>query len=86
MKTQYEYLTFVQKPSGGKTLVFSCRNTHHDTELGIVKWYSNWRQYCYYPTVQAVYSKGCLGDIQDFIRQLESLRKAERETGSERIP
>ena len=69
MKTEYDYLRFVEKPrpTGRKTGIYSCRNRKSDTELGIVRWHGPWRRYCYFPTVQAVYSGGCLEDIADFI-------------------
>jgi len=71
MKTDYEYLRFVQKASKPKTSVWSCMNKHHEQELGEIKWYGPWRQYCYFPIIQAVYSKGCLDDISDFISTLK---------------
>ena len=71
MKTDFEYIRFVnQTPEGRKTSIWSCKNIHHGDELGIIKWYGGWRTYCYYPTVQAVYSQGCLRDIAEFINLL----------------
>ena len=72
MKTKYEYLIFekaAQQPP--KTSIWECKNAKSETVLGIVKWYGAWRQYCYFPTVQAVYSAGCLKDIVDFIGQID---------------
>jgi len=72
MQTKYEYLVFEkagQQPP--KTSVWECKNTKSGTVLGIVKWHSAWRQYCYFPTVQTVYSARCLKDITDFIGQLK---------------
>ena len=70
MKTKFEYIYFELIEEKPKTKVFSCRNNRSNTELGIVKWYPAWRRYCYFPTVQAVYSVGCLDDIKNFIEQL----------------
>ena len=70
MRTQYEYIYFEIKEEKPKTKVWSCKNNKSRYELGIVKWYSAWRRYCYFPTVQAVYSKGCLDDISTFIDTL----------------
>ena len=69
IKTNYKYLHFVKTEDKPKTSVWSCK-TRDDTELGIVKWFSSWRQYCYFPICQAVYSAGCLDDISSFMRQL----------------
>ena len=63
----YEYVHFEKTEDKPKTSVWSCQNKKSNDELGIVKWYAAWRGYCYFPTVQAVYSAGCLADIQDFI-------------------
>ena len=74
MKTDYEYLEFVQNPSKGKTSVWQCNNKRSGTTLGTINWYGPWRAYCYFPTIQAVYSKGCLNDISNFIKQLMDAR------------
>jgi hypothetical protein len=70
MKTEYRYIRFVKIGDKPKTSVWSCRNIRSNAELGQVRWYPAWRQYCYFPTAQAVYSVGCLMDINDFISSL----------------
>jgi len=70
LKTQYQFINFVKIPSTGITSKWSCANNRSGDELGEIKWYGAWRQYCYFPTVCAVYSRGCLQDINDFIGQL----------------
>lgn len=74
MKAEYQYIHFVKIEDKRKTSVWSCRNTKSDFELGIIKWHPGWRQYCYFPAGPAVYSAGCLADIQDFIGQLKSTK------------
>lgn len=71
MKTEYQYIHFVKIADKPKTSIWSCKNSHHGNELGRIQWYGPWRQYVYSPTVQAVYSIGCLVDIADFIQQLK---------------
>ena len=73
--SKYEYVHFVHVEDKTKTSVWSCRTNREKSELGLVKWYSAWRAYCYFPTVQAVYSSGCLSDIRDFIGTLMAERK-----------
>lgn len=72
IRTDYEYLRFVEKlrPAKQKTGIYSCRTRKNDVELGIVRWHGPWRQYCYFPSVQATYSAGCLRDVADFISRL----------------
>ena len=74
METRYEYVGFEHVEDKTKTSVWSCKNNNSADELGLVKWYSAWRRYCYFPTIQAVYSKGCVVDIVDFIDQLMNAR------------
>ena len=77
MKTEYEYIEFSPLVATGKTSKWLCRNRNDGDSgaLGEVKWYGAWRQYCYFPTVQAVYSSGCLNDIMDFLKQLNTKNK-----------
>jgi hypothetical protein len=78
IKTHYQFLHFQRMVDKPMTLQFHCF-THSSDELGIVKWYSPWRQYCYFPLEQAVYSAGCLTDISDFCRQLDAIQKSDRQ-------
>ena len=75
MKTEYKYIHFVKIQDKSKTSVWSCQNNQGYAELGKVKWYSAWRQYCYFPKVQAVYSAGCFADIIDFVNQLNKEKR-----------
>ena len=74
LMTRFEYIHLVKIEDKPKTSVWSCRNNKSGDELGVIKWYPAWRQYCYFPTVQAVYSTGCLKDIEEFVEQLEAER------------
>ena len=71
MKTRYQFINFVLVEQKPKTGVYSCRNNRSEAELGEIRWHGPWRQYCYFPTVQAVYSAGCLADIQEFMAALK---------------
>ncbi len=85
MKTKYEHIHFdfapenFRKAPGGdvrklKTLIYWCVSNRGNDYLGTVKWFGRWRQYCFFPAEEAVFSVGCMNDIIDFIKQLESLR------------
>jgi len=75
MNIRYEYIHFVKIEDKGKTSVWECRNNRTDHILGHVRWHGPWRQYCYFPLCQAIYSSGCLADIQNFIKAADELRK-----------
>lgn len=70
LKTKFQFINFVEIERKPKTKVWLCRNNRSSDELGVVKWYPGWRQYCYFPSCKAVYSKGCLDDISEFMGQL----------------
>ena len=72
---KYKHIHFKLFEQKAKTKVYMCHNNNSNDSLGIVKWYPAWRQYCYCPTNQSVYSNGCLDDIKDFITQLMEERK-----------
>lgn len=75
--TQTKYLNFVQiEDLNRKTTIWEVRNLKYGYVLGSVKWYSSWRQYCFWPSVSTVYSPDCLNDIVAFIKEQMSLRKS----------
>lgn len=78
MKTKYQYITFTQLPSTGKTTKWLCINNSSGDPIGSVIWYYRWRQYVYEPGQETVYSAGCLEDIQDFMRQLKEIQVEKR--------
>jgi hypothetical protein len=68
---RYRYIHFVLEDNGKRrTQVWACLNNKSNAELGIVKWYSAWRQYCYFPERPAIYSDGCLHDVASFVASL----------------
>lgn len=75
MKTEYRYVRFIKVADKPRTTVWTCRNNRTGGELGRVRWYGPWRQYCYFPGAQAVYSGGCLKDICSFLAELTEERK-----------
>ena len=78
MKTEYKYIHFIKIEDKPKTSIWMCHNNNSSVGLGRIKWNSGWRQYCYYPRCEAVYSVGCLEDINHFINQLEIQRKEKK--------
>ena len=83
IKMEYEFISFKMTDKKLRTTTWLCINNRSGSELGIIKWYGAWRQYCYFPTAQAVYSKGCLEDIAQFLRELITRH---REKGNHFVP
>lgn len=71
---KYKYITMVLVDQKPKTGVYRVDNNRNGQELGIIKWFPGWRQYCYFPSCPAVYSKGCLEDINEFMESLRNQR------------
>lgn len=57
----------VKKP---ETEVYNIKNKNSGDILGIVKWYSSWRQYCFFPKHSTIFNKDCMNEIIDFINTL----------------
>jgi hypothetical protein len=62
---QLEHLTYLKK-----TKIIKVNNRKTGNILGWIKWYSPWRQYCFFPYGDTVYSMGCLIDITSFVAEL----------------
>lgn len=72
MQTEYKHIYFdiVEVEPKRKTQVWECR-TNEDDFLGEVKWYSPWRQYCFFTEQGIVLAKSCIDDISHFVGQLK---------------
>jgi hypothetical protein len=75
IKTKYQYISFLFIETTGKTTRWSVVNNMSSANLGKISWYSNWRQYCFSPAPDTVFSSGCMTDILDFIKQLKEQRE-----------
>lgn len=70
MKTEFKYIQMVKIADKPKTTVWEVQNKTGGYSLGIIKWNPGWRQYCYFPDNNLVFSKGCLEEICGFITEL----------------
>ncbi len=61
----YQFFTVEQQPlvGGRKTHDYLVRNRHSGDMLGVIRWYGPWRQFCFFPRGETVWSRGCLADI-----------------------
>lgn len=69
-----KYMSFKPVEQKPKTSVWHILNNNSDCLLGIIKWYPQWRQYCCFTNGEAVFNKGCLKTICDFIDELNSTK------------
>ena len=74
---EYEHfwITKLRKSAICKTEVFSIHNNKSFALLGTIKWYGAWRQYCFYPEQNTVWSNSCLEHIREFIKEEMEKRK-----------
>lgn len=78
MKTKYKYIEMekiIIKNKKRKTDIYSVKSKSSAWEIGKIKWFPSWRQYCFFPESNTIFSKGCLDDISDFLEQLKQERK-----------
>lgn len=69
LDNDYKYITMIKSEDKPKTSVFEVYTKHKDI-LGEIKWFPQWRQYCFFPEDDCVFSKGCMADINQFIEKL----------------
>lgn len=60
---------------GDKTNQYTVVNIHNDGLVGIIKWHGAWRQYCFFPENDCVFSVSCLSYIVDYINKLMKDRR-----------
>ena len=63
-KSFIEFNLVQRKP---KTGVWVVRNINSQLIIGWIRWHNAWRQYCFFPEPNCVFSNGCLHDIINFI-------------------
>jgi hypothetical protein len=73
-----EWLSFQLSERKPKTNVYDVVSKCSLCILGVIKWYPQWRHYCFFPNtlIKTVYSDRCLLSISEFITKL-SLEKKE---------
>jgi hypothetical protein len=61
-----------------KTQLYSVRkdsSTGLAEHLGLIKWNGAWRQYCFFPDLETLWSSGCLQGIIDFLTEINALKR-----------
>ena len=72
-----KYLYFIVKEHKPKTNVVAVVNIKSQEEIGEIRWYSPWRQYCFFPYGNTIWNTGCLNDINDMISNLNPKPKTQ---------
>ena len=64
-----QYIDFVLAEEGKKTNIWDVVTAEKCEELGVIKWFSRWRKYSFFPLGGTVYENICLKDIAEFIEE-----------------
>ena len=76
-----EYMTAKVVKRTDKTEFWMVESAHHDgVVLGFVKWNPAWRQYCFFPHEETVFSVGCLREIENLVEGLNKKHKNKPKT------
>jgi len=70
-----KYLRFIDVEARQKTKIIAVVNIHHDEQIGEIKWFGKWRQYCFYPNGNTIWNVNCLNDVNSVITKLMEERK-----------
>jgi len=74
VKTKYKYIEMQKMKTidkKRKTDIYIIKNIKSQSGIGKIKWNPGWRQYCFFPNNETVFSQGCLDDINNFLEQLK---------------
>jgi hypothetical protein len=77
----YKWIFIFRTSEGKRTNKYSVRNKKTGHILGKLIWHTGWRQYCYFPRADCVYSAGCLKDIAGFLEVINHEHKMKRKGG-----
>jgi len=69
MKMKYKYIRF-RKCLGYYEIISNSQGV----VLGTIEWYKVWKQFCFIPKDNCIFSRSCMLDIADFLDQLQKER------------
>lgn len=72
---EYKYIYMELDEELPKTQIFDVMAKNGDVILGQIKWYPQWRQYVFVPNWDTIFSRGCMEDINDFLRFIQKEKK-----------
>ena len=82
-----EHLFFVDDLSkSNKTIVSEVKSKNDGAHLGIIKWKSQWRTYCFFPDIdwETFWSVECLQELTNYMNELNFNRLKLAEGKSEK--
>jgi hypothetical protein len=75
-----KYLKFFKESNiHKKTFTIQVVNISMGKTIGLILWYTHWRQYCFHPNRDTIWNKDCLTSINEVITLLMDERKKKRD-------
>ncbi len=77
---EYVHLSFKEDHSGEasrKTKIWNCW-AKTGPKLGIVKWWTGWRRYCFFPEPNMLFDADCLYELHEFCAKRTTEQKADQ--------
>jgi hypothetical protein len=68
-------------PKGNRKPRLSIRSKHNDCGLGVIEWFSSWKQYVFSPDDNTIYSADCLAEIGNKLIELSGNKTLKNEKG-----
>lgn len=70
IQTDYEFFRVEPQPQDPrkKTKTYYLVNHRSGTSIATIEWYGAWRQFCFFPMENTVWSDGCMADVREIIR------------------
>jgi len=70
-----DHLTFNKAKKSNQSTFYIYVEMRSSYEIGIIKWWTNWRRYVFVPRGDVVIDGECLQEINEYIKQLMKERK-----------
>lgn len=70
-----KYIHFELMKDTGKTQGWLVINKNYGTNLGLISWYSGWRQYTFAPANSTEFNNTCLDIINAFLVRLNKVKR-----------
>jgi hypothetical protein len=72
-----KWIEFVPVDNAGRlTKIWKVVTKDGAVTLGVVKWFTNWRKYSFYPATDTIFEEDCLGDIREFLKEQTKLHRS----------
>lgn len=76
---RFKFFNVVEVESLGSTRKFELVSGRSGKALAEVSWYGPWRQYCFFPAPNTVWSDSCLESAKSFLKRIKAEYWAARE-------